>query len=179
MAKVENREFPASAAAEEQSNLPRRKLYGIGPYRSSGVVAGWRVSIKRRGDTVTRYFASAHFGGLDAALQAAVAFRDEVNQKFPPLTKREQCAVLRSSNTSGIPGVFRTTTGEWKARILFADGSCKTRQFSIQRYGEEEAWRKAVQARAELLALVHGHALQHDEMRDAQLPEPSTTLDHF
>jgi hypothetical protein len=154
-----------------------QKLYGIGPYRRSGVAVGWRVSINRRGDFVNRYFVAKKFGGMDQALRAAITFRDEVNQTFAPLTKREQCAVLRSSNTSGIPGVFRTTSGEWKARILFSDGRCKTQQFSVLLYGEDEARRKAIRARAELLNLVQGHALHHDEMRNADLPELCTVLD--
>ena len=173
---------PESRAAEVPDATPEAKpqpkLYGIRPYRrSGGVTVGWLVSINRRGYCVNRSFLAKKFGGMVQALQAAIAFRDEVNQKFRPLTKREQCAVLRCNNTSGIPGVIRTTTGEWKARILFADGRCKSKQFSIHLYGEDEARRRAIQARAELLAMVEGHALHHEEMRNISLPEPSTVPD--
>ena len=174
-------DVPESRAAEvadvTPEASPQPKPYGIGPYRRSGVVIGWRVSINRRGDLVNRYFVAKKLGGMDQALQTAIAFRDEVNQTFAPLTKREQCAVLRSSNTSGIPGVFRLPTGEWKAGIRYADGSYRTRQFSVRLYGEDEARRMAIQARAELLALVEGHALKHEEMRNVRLPEPDTVPD--
>jgi hypothetical protein len=167
----------AEVAGADTESSPHPKLYGIGLYRRSGVVVGWRVSINRRGDLVNRYFVAKKLGGMDQALRAAIAFRDEVNQTFAPLTKREQCAVLRSSNTSGIPGVFRLPTGEWKAGIRYADGSHKTRPFSVRLYGEDEARRMAIQARAELLALVEGHALQHKEMRNVHFPEPTTVPD--
>lgn len=161
-----------------QASQPEQKLYGIGPYRrSGGITVGWIVSIKRRGDHVNRCFLAKNFGGMDQALQAATAFRDEVNQRFPPLTKREKCSVLRSNNTSGVPGIYLTTTGEWMARVFLDDGRRKTRRFSIRLLGEDEARRRAIQARAELLDLVQGHVLQHKEMRNVHFPEPRTVPD--
>ncbi len=104
-----------------------RELSNLGGLyrRSGGVIVGWLVSIKRRGDYVNRYFLAKNFGGMDQALQAAIAFRDEVNQRFLPLTKREKCSVLRRNNTTGVPGIYLTTKGEWKAQVVLDDGRKK------------------------------------------------------
>ena len=188
MPEVDHGQLPAGAAAKKHQGSgpkavssvasPQTKLYGIGLYRrAGGATVGWTVSIRRRGDHVNRCFLAKNFGGMDQALQAAIAFRDEVNQRFPPLTKREKCAVLRSNNTSGVPGVYLTTTGEWVARVFLGDGRRKTRRFSIRLLGEDEARRRAIQARAELLSLVRGHVLQHEEMREVHFPDPSTMPD--
>lgn len=55
--------------------------------------------------------------------------------------------------------VYRTKEGEWKASILFSDGTRKTRQFAIRLYGEERARELAIAARVELLKQVHGHVV--------------------
>ncbi|MVT28642.1 hypothetical protein GO496_09180 [Acidovorax citrulli] len=121
------------------------------------------MSIRRRGRNVGRLFSVKAFGSLKKALKAAIAFRDEVNEIFPPLTKQEAHAIRRSTNTSGVPGVFRTKTGEWKASIQFEDGTCKTRQFAVHVYGEDRAKQLAVEARVELLKQIRGHLIYHDE----------------
>jgi len=165
----------------EDADRTEKKMYGIGPYRRTGRMLGWRVSINRRGDWVNGTFRADKYGGMDQALRAATAFRDEVNQNFTPMHKQVYCAILRSNNTSGVPGVFRTQSGEWKARIQFPDGRCKTRQFAIHLYGDEEACRRAVEARAALLLEVSGNTLHHDDVRDrdtlsiASLPELAVT----
>nr|WP_267884648.1 AP2/ERF family transcription factor [Paracidovorax citrulli] len=131
--------------------------------RVNGIAVAWRVSIRRRGSTVERIFSVKAFGNLKKALRAAIAFRDEVNQIFPPLTKQEAHAIRRSTNTSGVPGVYRTKMDEWKASIRFEDGKCKTRQFSVRVYGEDGARQLAIDARVELLKQVRGHLIYHDE----------------
>jgi hypothetical protein len=158
--------------ANSDSSL-QPKLYGIGLRRVNGVAVAWRVSIRRRGSFIDRSFSVSTFGGVDEALKEAIAFRDEVNRRFAPLTKQQFHAIHRSNNTSGVPGVFRTTTNEWKAIIHYADGRCKTRQFAIHLYGEEEAKQLAIQARAELLKQVHGHVIRHEEELDIDVPKNS------
>lgn len=139
------------------------KLYGISLRQVNGVAVAWRVSIRRRGRNVGRLFSVKAFGSLKKALKAAIAFRNEVNEIFPPLTKQEVHAIRRSTNTSGVPGVFRTKTGEWKASIQFEDGTCKTRQFAVHVYGESRARQLAVEARVELLKQIRGHLIFHEE----------------
>ncbi|MEA9822356.1 AP2 domain-containing protein [Xanthomonas campestris pv. raphani] len=142
------------------------KRYGISMRTVNSVPSAWRVSIRRRGSVIGRQFSAKAFGSMEEALKAALAFRDEVNERFPPLTKQEAHAIRRSTNTSGVPGVFRTKMGEWKASIHFEDGTCKTRQFAVRVYGEEKARQLAIGARVELLKQVHGYVIYHDEKLD-------------
>ncbi|MVT36892.1 hypothetical protein GO497_03990 [Acidovorax citrulli] len=152
------------------------KLYGISLRQVNGIAVAWRVSIRRRGRNVGRLFSVKAFGSLKKALKAAIAFRDEVNEIFPPLTKQEAHAIRRSTNTSGVPGVFRTKTGEWKASIQFEDGTCKTRQFAVHVYGEDRAKQLAVEARVELLKQIRGHLIYHDEKSKSDLQAAMMSL---
>ena len=75
------------------------------------------------------------------------------------ISLRDFCALKRSSNTSGVPGVHylrtvRQPSGIWQAWVKLPDGGKIHRSFSVLRFGETEAFRLAVAARAELLQLV-------------------------
>lgn len=131
-------------------------LYGISPYRtrSGSPQVGWKLNIRRRGVAYQRAFHGKDHGGLDGALQAALALRDEIDRNCPPLSKREWCATLRTTNTSGVPGVYRGK-GYWKAQLSRA-GRTLSRRFSIAIYGEDEAFRLAVEARRTMLAQMEG-----------------------
>ncbi|MBI1906574.1 MAG: AP2 domain-containing protein [Rhodocyclales bacterium] len=155
-------------------DTPADKPYGIFPYLNrEGVHIGWRLTIRRRGILFHRSFHARDFGGLDGALQAALALRDEINREHPVMSKREWCATLRTTNTSGVPGVSRVSdrTGEhWKARVHLSDGRVRTRQFSIAKYGDDQAYRLAVEARRKLLALVEGTAPGYARLRRNDQP---------
>lgn len=63
------------------------------------------------------------------------------------------------NNTSGVPGVhflksLRQPRGYWQARIRLSNGRKVHRSFSVLRFGEREAFRRAIAARKELLVLV-------------------------
>ena len=119
----------------------------------------WRVQIRRRGETVMRHFPDQSHGGKRAALQAARAFRDKtlksVNQTSYKLWNDTR---LRKNNTSGVAGVARYAPlvqvgGGWVARPLWhaywvdAEGNKKSRKFSVDKYGEASAKRRAIMAR--------------------------------
>lgn len=137
-------------------------VLGLFPYLSpQGAHLGWQIKIRRRGILFHRSFNARDHGGMDGALQAALALRDEIDRHYPLMSKREWCATLRSTNTSGVPGVRRVSdrTGEhWKTHVYLSDGRQKTRQFSIAKYGDAAAYQLAVAARHKLLALVEGVA---------------------
>ena len=154
--------------------VSRERPYGIREYRSAGRFKGWQVSMRRQGVQIDRIFPIHRHGSSEAALSAAIAFRDEVNGGMLPMSKQVYCATLRSNNTSGVPGVrrVRDRTGEhWKASIHILDGPQKSRQFSIAKYGEEGAYRHAVEARRQLLEQVSGNLARHPEARRRQRGE--------
>ena len=138
---------------------PRIKRYGVIYQKQSGRSECFIVSIRRRGRTYTRRFASSKHGGLAAALEAAIAWRNTCLAETPVFTLREFHARVRSNNTSGVPGVTflrpsKQPEGLWQAKISVADGRRLCRQFSVRKFGPAEAFARAVAARSEFLACV-------------------------
>ncbi|MFE8645567.1 AP2/ERF family transcription factor [Sphingomonas sp. NCPPB 2930] len=111
---------------------------------------GWAASLRRNGATVgRRYFADMKHGGMENALAAARAYRDFLLEQYPPLVSREFRQRLRKHNTSGVAGVSRLNqgSGAWVATTQLRGGKVLTKQFSVSRYGEEEAKRLAIAER--------------------------------
>lgn len=133
--------------------------------------------MRRRGNLIHRRLSVKEFGSMDTALQAAIEFRDQINRECVPLTKRELCATIRGTNTSGVPGVFRARDGVqeyWKAGLLTANGTKRTRQFSIKKYGEDVAFDLAIQARSQLLDMVSGFHVHHPDIKNETRALPAT-----
>ena len=56
----------------------------------------------------------------------------------------------------------RQPEGIWQAKIKLPDGKKVTKTFSVRKFGGEEAFRRAVAARDELLTLVDDRPYLHD-----------------
>lgn len=120
---------------------------------------GWLVTIQRRGVIFRRQFSDGVLGGKAKSLAAAKAYRDEIVAKHPPLSRREHAEILKKNNKSGVVGVCRycaSDTGQrtsaerrwfWVASWVLPDGRAKRVKFSVQKYGEEGAFKRAVKAR--------------------------------
>ena len=80
----------------------RLKRYGVVYQKQSGRSECFIVSVRRRGRTYTRRFASSKHGSLAAALEAAIRWRDACLAATPVFTLREFHARVRSNNTSGV-----------------------------------------------------------------------------
>lgn len=170
------------------------KHYAIRRARADTPSPRWVVTLYRRGAEICKAFCDQKYGSTEAALAAAIAFRDQVLADIPPLTLREMCAVVRRNNKTGVPGVHRLLNRgrpKWMAVLNLPDGRHPSRSFSIAKYGEEEAYRLAVAARAELLQQVEGYWLRSPYARQlAQalpvddtpvipaLPRPSACADN-
>lgn len=88
----------------------------------------WVVNFSRRGVHHERRFYDPKHGGKDAALRAAIAWRDEELAKAKVLGVLEFCQHKRSNNSSGVPGVHFLTPaaqpeGIWQAKLKLADGT--------------------------------------------------------
>ena len=112
----------------------------------------------RKGNRASKYFYDDEYGGKRKALAAAREHRDHLEQKMRGYTAKQLSQKQRSNNTSGIVGVrkvFETdyrwdsepTYGFWVAQWSPKKGVRKTKRYSIDKYGEAEAYRLAVQAR--------------------------------
>ena len=105
-------------------------------------------------------------GGSKEAKAQAVAWRDEQLTEVKALTLLEFHQQRRSNNLSGVPGVnFHRTAcqplGFRQAKIWFHSGKSLAKSFSVLKFGDEEAYRLAVDARTDLLAQVENKPFLH------------------
>ena len=147
------------AASSRVVEDARLKRYGVVYQKQSGKSECFIVMVRRRGRTYTRRFAASKHGGLAAALEAAITWRNACLAETPVFTLREFHARVRSNNTSGIPGVTflrppKQPEGLWQAKISLGDGRRLRRQFSVRKFGAAEAFARAVAARWEFLAAI-------------------------
>lgn len=147
----------------------RRPLYGITRVDHEGSrTHAWRVTIQRQGKIHVGHFSDGVCGGRQKALDAAKKYRDDLLARYPPLTRKQYCAILRRNNRSGLAGVsfhaevIETDRGPverrfWIARLPLQPWRTKLVKFSVAKYGAEDAFRRAVKARKAALAGLSGH----------------------
>ena len=119
---------------------------------------GWEVRMQRKGDKHEKFFSDRNHGGKRAALTAAKAFRDELEQAHKKYSVEELAQSPSRRNRSGVVGVRlhlqKDVRGDyeyhywyWVAQWTDGHGRRKTKSFSCHTYGDEEAFRLAVEAR--------------------------------
>jgi hypothetical protein len=101
------------------------------------------VNFSRAGVHHARRFYDPMHGGNEAALAAAIAWRDDKLAEVKALSVLGFCQIERSNHTSGMPGVHFLTSiaqpkGFWQARIKLADGTTRTKSFSVLRHGLDD-----------------------------------------
>lgn len=138
---------------------PRRNISRVdaSPDRTTKT-AGWEVRLQRNRVKHTRFFADSTYGGKLAALREAKLYRDDVESSFTKMNVAEKSESPSVRNQSGVVGVRRhqqkDRCGEfvyhywvWVAQWTDGRGRRRTRSFSVQKYGEDEAFRLACEAR--------------------------------
>lgn len=151
---------PVSAEAlssKQGEESPEPKYYGVYRHVSKAGSLAWRVSLARRGRAFARTFSVKRYGSDGAALQAALAYRDELIKQHPMVSRRENHAILRANSHSGIPGVRlddARNPPRWIASIELAGQKPVAKFFRIDKYGYEQAFELAVQARKLMLDMV-------------------------
>ena len=119
---------------------------------------GYLVRLTRRGKQTSKFFGDKDCGGKKKALTAAKKFRDDMEKKLKGYTAKELSKKLRSNNTSGVVGVrlveeidkrwpSQPTYKYWVAQWSPEKGVRKTARFSVEKYGDEQAYKMAVKAR--------------------------------
>jgi len=118
---------------------------------------GYLVRVTRKGKLQSKYFADTEFGKRNALKEARV-YRDQLETKMRGFSSKQLARKERADNTSGYPGVRAAeetdprwpsspTYRYWIAQWSPTKGVRRTKRFSVEKYGEEEAFRLAVQAR--------------------------------
>jgi AP2 domain len=138
----------------------------------------WGVNFSRAGVHYARRFYDPMYGGNEGALAAAITWRDGKLAEVKALSVLGFCQIERSNNTSGMPGVHFLTRnaqpkGFWQARIKLADGTTRTKSFSVLRHGQRKAFRLAVAARREMLRIAQDRPYLYDPLAKRLAPRPA------
>jgi hypothetical protein len=119
---------------------------------------GWQVRLQRRGVKYAKFFSDSAYGNPCTALENACRFRDQLVNKLEELAKNQaRICNLSARNSSGVVGVSKISINSangatyhfWQATWSPQPGKRCCVKFSIQRYGENQAFKLAVQARTE------------------------------
>ena len=115
---------------------------------------GWQVRLQRRGVKYAKYFSDSLHGGEEGALAVATEWRDRLLSR---LETGESVRICRRSarNRSGVVGVSKVTVVSpagveyqfWQATWTPESGRRQCVKFSVRRYGDEQAFEMAVEAR--------------------------------
>ena len=115
---------------------------------------GFQVRLQRRGIKYAKFFADGNYGHPQRALHAARQWRNALLEK---LTDQARICERSPRNSSGVVGVSKITVCSsngntyhfWQATWSPAPGRRRCVKFSIKRYGDREAFQRAVEARTE------------------------------
>ena len=115
---------------------------------------GFQVRLQRRGIKYAKFFSDRVHGTPQHALDAARAWRDALIEK---LSDQTRICERSQRNSSGVVGVSKITVVAangnsyqfWQATWSPRPGQRRCVKFSIQRYGDREAFQLAVEARTE------------------------------
>lgn len=137
------------------------KMYGITRrIRKDKNSPSWVVSIKRKRLHIREAFFDTTYGGSKEAKAAATEYRDKILKKYPYFNRQEYCSFLRAHNTSGHNGVWKhkdqgknrnTILYYWVASWRPVKGKRKNKYFSVQKYGDEQAYSMACDYHARML----------------------------
>lgn len=141
-------------------------MYGIS--RATGLRdgPGWTVLLMRNGVRFSKPFPFSIYGGEEAALIRAQAWRDDIVKAHPPRTRLQMATRLKANNTTGIPGVTCRLAQDgkvlgWVAGTNLPSGKKLTKYFSVGRYGAAQAKLLAIAERQRQLQQMTGLCTVH------------------
>ena len=115
---------------------------------------GWQVRISRGGRRFSKFFSDVRCGGVESGFEEARRFRDELIRRLPAPTRAGAEGKLTRRNVSGVVGVSRIIVRTklkfytfWQATWSTSPGVRRRVKFSVSRYGEEQAFELACEAR--------------------------------
>ena len=128
---------------------------------------GWQVRVYRDGKTYSRLFSDRKCGGREEAFEQAKAYRESLAAEvaeLPARARRRRLIRRNKGNTSGVVGVSRTFKRDRRGvqHEVYAvswnpePGVARGTSFSIKRYGEEEAFRRACELRWTKMKEIYG-----------------------
>ena len=157
MSATKQAKVKANKSSEKGSTRIERGIYRVNYPKQKGI----RVYLKFKDTEYQKVFSLS--GGERKALAKARRWRKEKLREIQNL--READNPLRrkqSNNTSGITGVRhgRTAWSDVWSATWTENGKQFHRSFSIEKFGEEEAFKLACKARAEAEKRIYGQVFQ-------------------
>ncbi|MDQ3321643.1 MAG: AP2 domain-containing protein [Acidobacteriota bacterium] len=147
-AKVKENKLP-----EKGSTPIERGIYRVNYPSHKGI----RAYLKFKDTEYQKVFALS--GGERKALAKARRWRKEKLSEIQSLPEAHNpLKRIQSNNTSGISGVRRGKTA-WSATWV-ENGKQQHRSFAVEKFGEDEAFKLACQARAEAEKRIYGQIFQ-------------------
>lgn len=132
---------------------------------------GWYVRIYKNGKTYSKLYSDAKYGGRDKALEFAQKARKIALDTLKSLPENNVRRLVSHDkrNKSGIIGVSRTTkqNSQGDTSVYYQvtwspeKGKIKNRQWSVRKYGEEEAFRRAKAFRESVMVHIYGEDYLH------------------
>jgi hypothetical protein len=124
---------------------------------SSGV---WIVTIVRAGSRFSARFRDKSFSDSSVALQAAQAYRDAVHALLPN-RRKSLLSTAPAGKTAFVRRAVFSGKANWMIRMHIG-GKLRTKLFSVRKYGEEDARRRALALRPQwLIEAGLGESEQH------------------
>ena len=117
---------------------------------------GWQVRLQRRGVKYAKFFSDSSYGGSEGSLATAKLWRDNLLVKLDDIVQNQARICTRSTrNSSGVVGVSKISVKSsngvvyqfWQAPWSPEPGKRCCVKFSVRRYGDNEAFELAVEAR--------------------------------
>lgn len=143
---------------------------------------GWYVRIFHKGKPHAKYFNDEKSGGREEALSDAVEYRNQLEIELgKPRTERYIIGALHPKNNTGVPGVNRRITkqkkrGKWYSWEIYdvtwnsEPNKVSRTTVSIQKYGEEEAFRRACAIREQKMAKVYQTTREPEQEQEQTNP---------
>ena len=119
---------------------------------------GWQVRLQRRGIKYAKFFSDNNFGSKQDSLNASKYWRNQLLDRFQEEDHARICT-RSTRNSSGVVGVSKVTVvasngvnyNFWQATWSPEPGKRRCVKFSIKRYGDTEAFERAVRARLDAI----------------------------
>lgn len=161
-------------------------MKGISRIDSRGT-HGWYVRIYKNGKTYSKLYSDNKYGGRDKALSFAKKARLMALETLKSIPDNETRRLVSHDkrNKSGIIGVSRTTKTNASGDVSLyyqvtwspEKGKIKNRQWSVRKYGEEEAFRRAKDFRERVMQEIYGQEYrdlvkQRLDEKGVNMPDP-------
>ncbi|MDR1528453.1 MAG: hypothetical protein LBS22_02600 [Puniceicoccales bacterium] len=134
---------------------------------NSRTTKGWLVRGYKNGNRYSKLFSDGKLGGKEEALKRAKVFRNDLRARLSAIPTKDRCQKIVSCdkrNRTGVLGISKLCKNgkgnkelgffsvTWRPKI----GKQKCTSFSISKYGEKTAFKKAVALRYEKLCEAYG-----------------------